>query len=152
MAKKVVHEDRVRVWNSFLYLAHRDAKELFEQQHKCTAEDQFNPKGGMLAEDQRLVLSALASCALAIEARANHLIWKLVDQGRLTKKEAEAALWLSAERKWFLLPKLAGRRKSLDPDVPPHIAVKEICRLRNGVVHVHFHKLTASDLPPCADA
>src|SRR5947207_1318765 len=110
---------------------------------RCNATNSgFSPLGGMLAEEPTAVLGALAFCALAVEARANHLIEKLFEANRLTRKEAEAASFLAPERKWFLLPKLAGRRRSLRPDVYPHKAIAEICSLRNAIAHVQFDRLS----------
>jgi len=96
----------------------------------------------MLNDEQRLVLSALAFFALAVEARANHLIHKLVEEGKISQAEGSAAERLAPEHKWFLLPKLAGRQKSLDASTSPHRAVAEICSMRNDVVHVRFARLS----------
>jgi hypothetical protein len=135
--------DRVKIWNSFFSLARRDAKSVFELRHKCKTAGGFNPLGGTLGEEPTAVLGALLFCALAVEARANHLIEKLFEEGKLTRKEAEAASFLSPDRKWFLLPRLAGRRRSLRADVYPHKAIVEICSLRNALVHVQSDRLSA---------
>ncbi len=134
--------DRVRIWNSFFLLARREAKALFESENHCQAKDGTSPLGGMLNEEQRLVLATLVFCTLAVEARANHLIHKLVEEGKISEAEGDAAEWLAPERKWFLLPKLAGRRKSLQPRTSPHRAVVEICAMRNDVAHVRFARLS----------
>ena len=137
-------QDRVKIWNSFFFLARRDAKALFELRHSCKAVDHpFRPLGGMLGEEERGVLGTLAFCALAVEARANHLIEKLVEERKLTRKEGDAAMYLPPERKWFLLPRLAGRRRSLRADVDPHRAISKICSLRNDIVHVRFDRLSS---------
>lgn len=139
---KLGPSERVRIWNSFFLLARREAKTLFELQNRCQAKDGTSPLGGMLNEEQRLVLSTLAFCTLAVEARANHLIHKLVEEHKISQAEGDAAEWLAPERKLFLLPKLAGRRKSLDPRTSRHRAVVEICSMRNDVAHVRFARLS----------
>lgn len=134
--------DRVRLWNSFFYLAWQNAKELFEIQHDCKTSHRFKPKGGMLEDKRRTVLSTVAFSTLAIEARANHIIQKLYEAGRITETESYAAQRLSPEAKWFLLPKLAGRRRALKAGTGPHQAVRQICGLRNDLVHVKFGELS----------
>lgn len=134
--------DRVRLWNSFFYLAWQNAKNLFEILNHCTSSQTFRPKGGMLDDERRAALATVAFCTLAIEARANHVIQKLREAGRITERECEAAQRLSPEAKWFLLPKLAGRRRVLHADIGPHQAVSQICSLRNDLVHVNFDKLS----------
>lgn len=134
--------DRVRLWNSFFYLAWQNAKGLFEIQNSCTSSARFAPKGGMLNNKQRATLATVAFCTLAIEARANHCIQKLLEDRRITERECEAAQRLSPEAKWFLLPKLAGRRRALRSDSGPHQVVSQICGLRNDLVHVNFAKLS----------
>ena len=84
----------------------------------------------------------MAFCTLAIEARANHLIDKLLDDNRISRAESVAAQRIAPEQKWFLLPKLAGRRRRLPDNAGPHQAVKEICTRRNALVHVDFGKLS----------
>lgn len=134
-------QDRVRLWNSFFYLAWQSAKRLFEISRGCETSAVFTPKGGMLEDEQRASLAAVIFCTLAIEARANHVIQKLLEDGRITDRESEAAQRLPPEAKWFLLPKLAGRRRALRSDAGPHQVVSQICALRNDLVHVRFHKL-----------
>lgn len=140
--------DRVRLWNSFFHLARRDAKALFELREGCEAVEPPQSLGGMLSAEQTAVLGTLALCTLAVEARANHLIQKLVDQRRLSPEEGEAAEHLSTDQKWSLLPKLAGRRRRIRRDRRPHQAICEICSLRNDVVHVRFGKLSTKLPPP----
>lgn len=134
--------DRVRLWNSFFHLAWQNAKGLFEIWKSCTSSATFTPKGGMLNDEERATLATVAFCTLAIEARANHCIQKLLEDHRITERECEAAQRLSPEAKWFLLPKLAGRRRALRSDRGPHQAVSQICSLRNDLVHVKFDKLS----------
>jgi hypothetical protein len=69
------------------------------------------------------------------------MIEELFEEGRMAAAEAEAAQRLHPEQKWFLLPKLAGRRRVLRDNVPPHQAVKEICRKRNALMHFNFDRL-----------
>ena len=134
--------ERVRLWNTFYYLAWQNTKNLFEIRNHCASSQIFKPKGGMLDEERRVTLSTVVFCTLAIEARANHVIQKLREANRITKQECEAAQRLSPEAKWFLLPKLAGRRQALHANSGPHQAVSEICALRNDLVHVKFDKLS----------
>lgn len=139
---KLPPTDRTRIWNSFFQLAWAEAKCLFEAKNGCTSPSIFAPRGGMLADEQRRVLATLVFCTLAVEARANHLIQKLLDDKRISEAEAEAAQRIPTEQKWFLLPKLAGRRRRLRADAGPHQSIKEICARRNALVHVDFGKLS----------
>jgi hypothetical protein len=41
-------------------------------------------------------------------------------------------------RKWFMIPALAGLTDKLDASKPPHQAIKQICELRNKLMHVNF--------------
>jgi hypothetical protein len=101
----------------------------------------LNPLGGTLAAEPFHILATLALCNLAIEARANHLIEELVEQGTINADIADAARRLSPKHKWFLLPTLAGVSKSLDSAKPPHQAIAQICALRNDLMHVDYAKL-----------
>jgi hypothetical protein len=78
---------------------------------------------------------------LAIEARANHHIEECVEKKQVTQQEAAAAQRLAPLAKWILLPRLAGRRRRIVPEKPPHNAVAKICARRNALVHVNFDRL-----------
>ncbi len=134
--------NRTRIWNSFFHLAWTEAKCLFEAKNRCQSIGTFAPRGGMLSQEQQAVLATLVFCTLSVEARANHLIEKLVDDNRISEAEADAARRVATEQKWFLLPKLAGRRRRLRADAGPHQSVKEICTRRNALVHVDFVRLS----------
>jgi hypothetical protein len=134
--------ERTRIWNGFFQLAWTEAKCLFEVKNACHSRGTFAPRGGTLNEEQRRVLGTLVFCTLAIEARANHLIQKLLDDRRISEAEADAAQRIATEQKWFILPKLAGRRRRLRADAGPHQSIKEICTRRNALVHVDFARLS----------
>ena len=136
---------RVHIWNSFFGLAWDAAKRAHEHSTGKTCHDEFQPLGGTLPRDQHDALATLALCNLAIEARANHLIEELVENGTVTEAVGRAARWLPTKEKWFLLPTLAGKASSLRDDAMPHQAVASICELRNHLVHVNFDRL--KDLP-----
>ena len=139
--------DRVRIWNSFFKLAWDEAKLLHESSTGEKVSKQFAPLGGTLANPGFHILATLLLCNLAIEARANHLIDELEDRGKLTRDEARAAQQLPTQHKWFLLPKLAGINKQLDPNSGPHQAIAEICALRNDLLHVKYASLLRKKLP-----
>jgi hypothetical protein len=140
--------DRVRIWNTYLGLAWSEAKSLFETANNCECHEEFRPKGGKLPPEQAHALATLVLCTLAIEARANHLIDEMVERRQISKKLGEAAQRLRTDEKWFLLPRLAGKRKQLDPSKPPHQAVRDICALRNSLMHVKYESLLRRQLPP----
>jgi hypothetical protein len=94
-----------------------------------------------LSEDEHSRLFLLAYCTFAVEARANHLIDELVEKGRLAEEEAESLQRLPPDKKWFLLPRLAGSRRRLQRNRMPHQAVAEICARRNVLFHVNFRRL-----------
>jgi hypothetical protein len=135
------NEDRVRIWNAFLSRTWCEAQSLAKRMGKSPTLADFHPKL-ILGEEAQSRLALLAFCTLAIEARANHHIDELVERGRLTENEAAVLQRLSADAKWFLLPKLAGSRKRFDRDKPPHQAVAEICGKRNILFHVNFRRLS----------
>lgn len=136
----------VPIWNSFFKLAWSEAKCCFEIGHNCTSDSTFDPvDGGTLPPDQHHALAAITLCTLAIEARANHLIDELVEQG-LSKDTARAAKWLPTKEKWFLLPALAGKKTQLSAATQPHQAIAQICDLRNEIMHVKFDEI-ARKLP-----
>ena len=134
--------DRVPIWNSFFKLAWSEAKRCFEINHSCTSGSTFDPvDGGTLPRDQHHALAAITLCSLAIEARANHLIDELAEDGGLSKDTARAAKWLPTKEKWFLLPALAGKGIQLSAAIQPHQAIAQICDLRNEIMHVRFDEI-----------
>lgn len=136
----LLNADRVRIWNTFLRQAWREANALATRSGKTSRLKDFRPKV-ILSDEAQSRLALLAFCTLAIEARTNHHIDELVEKGRLTEEEAAVLQRLSADAKWFLLPKLAGARKRFARDKTPHQAVAEICRQRNVLFHVNFRRL-----------
>ena len=98
-----------------------------------------------MPDAQHHALAAIMLCALAIDARANHLIDELAEQG-LSPDTARAAKWLPTKEKWFLLPALAGKGIQLSAAKPPHQAIAKICALRNVIMHVQFDAI-AQKLP-----
>jgi hypothetical protein len=140
MAKRqTTNPDRVKVWNSFFHQARAEAMRLDAGEAPLGG---FSPEGGRLTDEQQMVLTVLALCTLAIEARTNHLIIELAEKGRLSQVESEAAQRLPPLEKWVLLPRFAGRKGRVQTDRNPHQAVAEICNRRNALAHVHFDKLT----------
>ena len=139
-------DTRVRIWNSFFKLAWSEAKHCFELDHNCQSDSEFEPiLGGTLLPKQHHCLAAITLCALAIEARANHLIDELIENG-LSADTGRAAKWLPPKEKWFLLPSLAGKTAKLSSASQPHQAIAQICDLRNDIMHVKFDEI-AKKLP-----
>src|SRR5947207_1510169 len=115
-------EERVTIWNSFFKLAWQEAKCVFEHSRQCTSSETFTPAGGTLGDEESHVLAALVFCVFSIEARANHLIEGLREDGVITADVASAARRLPPKEKWFLLPTLAGKPNQLTSDSGPHQA------------------------------
>ena len=130
--------DRVKIWNSFFKLAWTEAKSLHEESTSTSSAKEFDPLGGTLSEVEFHTLATMVLCNLAIEARANHLIDEMVEEGKITQSEGEAARWIPTQHKWFLLPKLAGVTAKLDDASGPHQAIAQICSLRNNLLHVNY--------------
>jgi hypothetical protein len=131
-------EDRVQIWNTFFKLAWQETKLLCETTRGQKIRKQFNPVGGTLPPEEFHRLATLMLCALAIEARANHLTDELVEEHGLNPKIAEVVRTrLSTERKWFLLPELAGANP-LNKAEYLHKAIHEICKHRNDLIHVNY--------------
>lgn len=133
--------DRVAIWNSFLKLSWTEAKRVFELSNDRQSQKTLEPLGGTLPDVEYHELATLALCTLAIEARANHLIDELVEEGKITQDVADAARWLPTKHKWFLIPRLAGVQSDLDSSAGPHQAVAQICDLRNDIIHVNYQRL-----------
>ena len=133
--------DRVKIWNSFFKLAWTEAKSLHERSTGISSAKVFDPLGGTLGEVEIHTLATMVLCNLAIETRANHLIDEMIEEGKITQSEGEAARWLLTRHKWFLLPKLDGINAKLDKASGPHQAVVQICSLRNDLMHVNYTDL-----------
>jgi hypothetical protein len=133
--------DRVAIWNSFLKLSWTEAKRVFELSNGRQSQKTLEPLGGTLPEVEFHALATLVLCTLAIEARANHLIDELVEEGKITQDVADAVRWLPTKHKWFLIPSLAGVQSALDSSAGPHQAVAQICDLRNDIIHVNYQRL-----------
>ena len=128
--------ERIKIWNSFFKLAWGEAKAVHQLLSGVPSSKDFNPNGGTLADEEFHVLATLVLCNLAIEARANHLIEEMVEEGRVRKEVGKAARWLPPQHKWFLLPALARTSIVLEADKPPHQAIAQICALRNVLLQV----------------
>ena len=142
--------DRVRIWNSIFKLAWTEAKSLHEASTGKASAKEFDPLGGTLSEEEYHILAAMVLCNLAIEARANHLIDEMIEEGRITQSEGIAAHWIPTQHKWFLLPKLAGVTAKPDDSSGPHQAVAQICSLRNNLLHVNYEGLQKQLPKPAA--
>ena len=136
--------DRVKIWNSFF---HQSRTEVIRLKDGISAQVKFVLEGGRLTDEQQSILTILALCTLAIEARANHLIVEIAEKGEITEAQAKAAQRLPPLEKWILLPKFAGKRALIRTDRKPHQAIAEICKRRNDLVHINFDKLTPQYLP-----
>jgi len=143
----VSKEERVKIWNTYFKLTWLEAKSLHDISTKIKSDKSFNPAGDSLPTEEAQNLATLMLCALAIEARANHLIIELEEKNKISKDMAHAAIRLPTENKWFLLPALANVHNKLDSTKMPHQAIAEICSLRNDLIHVKFSKLR-DKLPP----
>ena len=133
--------DRVEIWNSFLKLSWAEAKLVYECSSGRQSQKTLEPLGGTLPDDEFHALATLVLCTLAIEARANHLINELAEQGKITQDVAEAARWLPIKHRWFLIPSLAGVQSTFDSSTGPHQAVAQICEWRNDLFHVDYPSL-----------
>ncbi len=136
--KTLDNPERVKFWNSVLDLARAHAVDL-SQGGGISGGKRL--KGGKLSAERQSSLAVLTFATLAIEARANHLIDELREEGKITADVAEAAQRLLPGYRWFILPKLAGRRRGLRDDIPPHQAIKRICSRRNPLMHFKFSRL-----------
>jgi hypothetical protein len=134
-------DERIAIWNSFFKLAWLEAKSVYELSNGVTSSDVFDSTPPPLPDDQHHVLAAVLLCNLAIEARANHLIEDLIEQGKISAEVGKAAQRLSAKHKWFLIPTLAGVPNHLSSSSGPHQAVAQLCDLRNDVLHVNYSGL-----------
>ncbi len=136
--------DRVAIWNGFFRLAWSEVKAIFELENNCTVAEQFSAgPTPVLPEDEFHVLAAVLMCALAIEARANHLLDEFVQEGKVSQDVADAVRRLPPKHKWFLLPSLVGNAVKLDAKQGPHQAVAQLCELRNDFIHVNYAGIKA---------
>jgi hypothetical protein len=135
-------DDRLAIWNSFFKLAWQEARAVFEV-NGAESGDKFEPTPGPLPDEQHHVMAAVVLCSLAIEARANHLIDDLVEQGKVPIELGKAAQRLPPKHRWFLIPTLAGVPNHLSASSGPHQAVAQLCDLRNDFVHVNYAAIQA---------
>lgn len=135
-------DTRVPIWNSYFKLAWDQAKAVHEQATGVRSTAAFVPLGGTLSDGEPEVLAAVVLCALAIEARTNHLIDELVENDAISNDTGQAARWLPPKEKWFLIPALSGRPTQLDSATGPHQAVAQVCDLRNDLLHVNYDGLS----------
>jgi hypothetical protein len=131
--------ERAQIWNTFFALAREQAEALHKQPAGPSVGTPFDARGGLSAEQSR-ILATLAFSALAIEARANHLLEELGEGGVLGDDEVRAVRYLPSQVKWTLLPRLSGKT-AIDASKAPHQAVFEICKLRNALIHVDYKGL-----------
>lgn len=131
-------EARVEVWNTYLRGAWMEGAILVRLAEPEEAESPFTPLGGLLDEEKQRIVRLVTFLVLAIEARANHMIWELEVEGKLSAAEGEAARRLAPKHKWFLLPKLAGSSRNLTVGQGKHQVIEEICRFRNTIAHIKF--------------
>jgi hypothetical protein len=64
---------------------------VFHQRQSSAA---FDPDGGTLPDDRFHVLGTVVLCNQAVEARVNHLIDELVEDGKIIPEVGEAVRWL----------------------------------------------------------
>jgi hypothetical protein len=76
--RELSNPDRVKIWNSFFHQARAEARSL---SGGPAVDAGFEPRGGRLSNEQQSILTLLALCTLAVEARANHLIIELTEKG-----------------------------------------------------------------------
>jgi len=132
-------EERVMIWNTFFKLAWAEAKSLSETATAQVSSEQFDPE--TLPDTEFHSLATLVLCALAIEARANHLIEELKEKGKISPDVADAIQRLPLKDRWFLIPQLAGVSNMLASECEPHQSISQICGLRNLLLHVNYSKL-----------
>ena len=137
----MIKKDRVTFWNSLFYYAWDSTKTVFETHNNKKSTRSFNPIGGRAGNEQEIVLRSLLFTTLAIESRVNHLIIELAESGKISDDVSRAIQQINTKDKWFLLPKIAGKRRKLDASKPPHQAITEICAIRNSLIHVNFNQL-----------
>jgi len=146
--------NRVKVWNTFFRLAREQAVSAKKLQDINWPDPGHVFGGGTLDNEDIHRLAVIAWCLLALEAREAHLIEELKDQGKLTPAQAKAAHFLGIREQWALMPKLAGKsgkRTNISFDKPPHKAISDLAKLRNGLFHVKYEKLVGK-LPSAQEA
>ncbi len=146
-------ETRVVMWNSYFKMAWTSAKSVAEINtgRKIASSWPQRSATQTLPDNQYAVFATLMSCCLAIEARTNHLIEEMLEEGRITEREADAAKRVPLRERWFFLPKLKGCRKRIRADATPHQAISQIWRHRNVLIHVPFQDGSRSRLPNAAE-
>lgn len=148
------YSDRVIMWNSYLAEARNNAKKLDESGDISSISDisDIPLEGDTLSPEAHYSLMTILHIAHAIEARTNHYLHELKEQGSITKKEREALKWLNIKHRWVLLPRIAGVDKRVNLDKWPHKAVLRIHELRNKYFHVKFEeKRIVREIPKKSD-
>jgi hypothetical protein len=143
--------ERVEVWNTFFKLAREQAVFAKKLEDASWLDRGHTFLGGTLDNEKTYSLAVVAWCLLALEARESHLVEEFRDKNLISRKEAEAVHRLNIERKWALLPRLAGKRKRVEYDKLPHSAIVKLCKYRNMIFHVKYDELVAN-IPSIAEA
>ena len=132
-------DDRLQIWNSYFKLAWTATKAVFEADGSKT-EDNFDTDPAPLPDQEHFILTSVLLTTLAIEARANHLIEDLVEQGKVPATVARAVQWLPTADKWFAIPDLLGG-PPLPDDNGPHQSIRQLGSLRNDLMHANYARL-----------
>lgn len=131
--------DRVKIWNSYL----TEARKFADRLKNRLGNTDFPPvslERGTLSEEEHYIIMTIIHSVLAAEARANHLLHELKEEGIIDKRLRDVVLKSNLETRWALLPKLAGKQHKLDYSHRPHQAIRELFKYRNQLIHVIFKK------------
>ena len=126
-------ENRVIIWNSYFCEAYNFAKKLKDD--KSLEGPELD--GGTLPFEKHNALMTLLHLALAIDARANHLLHEMKEERIIDINLRNAIKNVRGEYRWALLPILVGKEK-ISFDKEPHNAIREIYKLRNSFVHLRY--------------
>jgi len=133
-------EKRVEVWNTFFMIAREQAINLNKAINNEPIKRDFIPKGGILPDIEYFKLTTILMCYFAIESRINHLIMEFKEKKEISDTILKEFLNSNTKIKWQFLP-LYTKGEKISYKDNPHKAISEICKRRNGIVHVDYGKL-----------
>ena len=131
--------DRVKIWNSYLI----EAREFANKLNECSGNNKFSTitlAGGTLSAEEHYIIMTIIHSVLAVEARVNHLLHELKEEGSINETLRNTVLRSDTKNKWALLPTLAGKQNEISYDKMPHQAISELLRYRNQLIHVIYKK------------
>lgn len=145
----VEYKKRVNFWNSYINEANRFAKLLRDD---APIQNEIELEGETLSSEKHHSVMTISLLALVFEARTNHLLHRLKEEGDITEVERNKLKWKNIEEQWVIIPQIKIGKNLIDYDNWPHKSIPMIRSLRNTFFHAKFEIDTMiEDIPTKKD-